>query len=235
MHLLIAADRLNREHSIVAFGAGFLFHHFDRRGGHFGGFTSHDLSDEGVILRPAGDIVVKVSEVGLIKAAAAGEEGAIKERLGHAHGAAVPPRDDSHCGIGVPGKPGLEEGSIEAGNGGGDAGVDPAAATEVGGGATRINIFRAGGDGGAGGGGVVRLARHLKDGKRVVGWQLSVSEKQCGGVVGSRVFPGVVIRQMRLDSLNGKGRGGFLCRLNQHGACVEIVCISWGYGTEVGC
>jgi hypothetical protein len=93
-----------------------LLHRLDGRCGHLGGIAAHDLTGEGVIFVAAWDVVVQFAQVGLVEAASAGEEGAIEERFGDAHGAAVAARDDAHGRIAVTGETGLEEGCVEAGH-----------------------------------------------------------------------------------------------------------------------
>lgn len=65
------------EHSVGLLGAGALLDHLDGSRGHLAGVAAHDLAGEGGIFDAAGDVVVEVTEIGFVEAAAAGEEGAV--------------------------------------------------------------------------------------------------------------------------------------------------------------
>jgi hypothetical protein len=135
------------EQTILAIAAEALLDEFDGGGGHFTRLAAHDLHAQRVIVGPAGDIVVQVAQVGLVEAAAASQERAVEQGLGHAHRAAVTPRHQPHGRVGVTREPGLEEGRVKAGNDGGDARID-APLADGGGHGGGIDLARPGRDGG---------------------------------------------------------------------------------------
>jgi hypothetical protein len=74
-----------------------------------------------VVVRPAGDVLIDVAEVGFGESSTSSKQRAVEEGFGDAEGAAVLSGNEAHGGVGVSGEPGLEERRVEPGHEGREA------------------------------------------------------------------------------------------------------------------